>query len=838
MTKGAVVLHSACLIVILAAPPIIDGHRSEAPPADAIDALVRAEMGRQKVPGLAVAVIQGGEVLKASGYGLANVEHNVAVTPETIFQSGSVGKQFTAAAVMLQVEDGRLALDDPITKHLPGAPAAWQGITTRHLLTHTAGIPNYTDGRVDYRRDYSEEELVKFAFDLPLEFKPGDWWSYSNTGYVALGALVRRTSGRFYGDELRERIFRPLGMTTARVISERDIVPHRAAGYQLVEGGLANQDWVSPSLNTTADGSLYLSLRDMIAWDRGIRDHKVLPAARWAEIFEPVRMNSGRRHPYAFGWSVDRVAGQVVQQHGGSWQGFKTHIARYPEAGLTVIVLANLEQAQPHKFTDAIAAHYMPALRTTPTWAITGAQVADGTGGAQRAATIRVEGDRIVSVGEAAPKPADRVIDATGLVVAPGFIDVHNHSTTALDASPSAGTQVAQGITTVLVGQDGSSPWPIADYLKKRRAEPSALNVGVLVGHGTVRREVMKDDFRRQATADEISRMAAMVDRGMQEGAVGLSSGLEYEIGSYASTDEVVALARAAAKHGGFYISHIRDEADKTLDAVRETITIGERAKVPVQITHIKLGTVGVWKKAHEVIALIEAARTRGVDVTADCYPYLAWHSNLKVLVPNKRWDDPASVKEALDDVGGGRNIQITRLPTRRNYEGKRLDEIARAEGVSEVDLYIRLVKDEDAGIIGHTMIEEDMRAFYAQPWVMVGSDGGIGFRHPRGAGTFPRVLGRFVRENRWLTLPEAVRKMTTLPAARLGMKDRGRVAAGMKADLVLFDPALIIDRSTFDEPERRAFGVHTVFVNGVPVFSGNGSTGERPGVVLDRPAK
>jgi N-acyl-D-amino-acid deacylase len=488
--------------------------------------------------------------------------------------------------------------------------------------------------------------------------------------------------------------------------------------------------------------------------------------------------------------------------------------------------------------SSVIAGQYLPALRAVPAWAITGAQLADGTGAALRPATIRIEGDRIVSISDAPPAAGDRVIDAAGLVVAPGFIDLHNHSTTALERSPSAATQVAQGITSVLVGQDGSSPWPIAGYLAKRRATPAALNVAVLVGHGTLRREVMSDDFRREAAPAEVARMAAMVEQGMREGAVGLSSGLEYEIGSYASTDEVIALARAAAKHGGFYISHIRDEADRTLEAVREAITIGERAKLPVQITHIKLGTVDVWKKAPEVIGLIEAARARGVDVTADCYPYLAWHSNLKVLVPNKRWDDPASVKEALDDVGGGKNVQITRLPTRRDYEGKRLDEIARAEGISEVDLYIRIVKDEEAGIIGHTMIEEDMRAFYAQPWVMVASDGGIGFRHPRGAGTFPRVLGRFVREQRWLTLPEAVRKMTGLPAERLGLRDRGRLAPGMKADLVLFDPALVIDRATFEQPELPAFGVHTVFVNGAPVWAGNASTGEHPGVVLDRPAK
>ena len=228
-------------------------------------------------------------------------------------------------------------------------------------------------------------------------------------------------------------------------------------------------------------------------------------------------------------------------------------------------------------------------------------------------------------------------------------------------------------------------------------------------------------------------------------------------------------------------------------------------------------------------MALVDAARKRGVDVTADVYPYLAWSSNIKVLVPNKQWTDPASVKEALDDIGGGRNVQITRLPMFPQYVGRRLDEIARAEGVSEVDLYIRIVKDEGAGMIGHTMIAADMQTFLKQPWAMVASDGGIANNHPRGAGTFPRVLGRFVRDEQWLTLPDAIRKMTSMPAARLGLKDRGTIAVGMKADLVLFDPATVLDLSTFESPRLLARGIHTVLVNGVPVWSGERATGTAP---------
>ena len=471
--------------------------------------------------------------------------------------------------------------------------------------------------------------------------------------------------------------------------------------------------------------------------------------------------------------------------------------------------------------------------RQDTTLLIVGAQLADGTGAALRRADVRIDGDTILDVGAITPRAGERTLDGAGLVLAPGFIDAHNHSTEGLDGDPDAVSQISQGITTVLLGQDGSSPFPLRDYLARRRTTPTTVNVALLVGHATIRRQVMGDDFRRAATAAEVAKMEALVDQEMRDGAIGLSSGLEYEVGSYGSTEEVVALARVAARHRGFYISHIRDEADLTLDAVREAIAIGEKARLPVQITHIKLGTVGVWGKAAEVVAIVDAARKRGVDVTADAYPYLAWSSNLKVLVPNKQWTDPASVKEALDDVGGGRNIQITRLPSQPQLVGRRLDEIARAEGVSEVDLYIRLVQDGDAGVIGHTMAEKDLRVFYQQPWVMVASDGGVGFSHPRGAGTFPRVLGRFVRDEKWLSLPDAIKKMTSLPASRLRLTDRGTIKPGMKADLVLFDAAAILDQSTFEEPRRLSLGVHTVVVNGRIVWSETRATGDRAGRVL-----
>jgi len=344
-------------------------------PADAvlserIDEFVGAEMKRQRVPGVAVGIVKDGAVVKAQGYGVANLEHDVAVTPDTIFESGSLGKQFTATAVMLQVEDGKLSLSDTIDRFFPDAPAAWHGITVRHLLTHTSGLPDYVSGMIDERRDYTEDELAHFAYKLTLEFTPGSRWNYSNTGYVLLGIIVRKVSGAFYGDVLAERVFRPIGMKTARVISEADIVPHRAAGYRLVKGEVKNQQWVSPTLNTTADGSLYFSLRDMLAWDGAVRSGAVLKGDSWREILTPLTLTSGKSYPYGFGWGIETRGGQPLHEHGGSWQGFKTQFSRFIGEKLSIVVLANLAEADPAVFADGIAAIVNPALAVPPLTAI------------------------------------------------------------------------------------------------------------------------------------------------------------------------------------------------------------------------------------------------------------------------------------------------------------------------------------------------------------------------------------------------------------------------------------------------------------------------------------
>lgn len=319
-------------------------------------------MARQQIPGTSVAVLRGDSVHLARGYGFSNLEHRVLASDSTVYQSGSLGKQFTSALVVMLAQRNHFRLDDTIVRWLPEGRGVWDSVTVRHLLTHTSGIGEYTDSTFDYRKDYSEDELVRFAASRPLDFSPGGRWAYSNTGYLLLGVLIHRVTRRFYGDLLRELIFTPLGMQS-RIISEADIVPNRAAGYQLSGGRLANQAWVAPSLNTTADGSLYLTVRDLARWSVALNHGRIPDSTSLQAAWTPVRLNNGGSYPYGFGWDLFPQRGHPRIGHTGSWQGFKTALYRYPEFDLTVIVLANLAQAEPGPMAEAIAGIMEPALQ-------------------------------------------------------------------------------------------------------------------------------------------------------------------------------------------------------------------------------------------------------------------------------------------------------------------------------------------------------------------------------------------------------------------------------------------------------------------------------------------
>jgi CubicO group peptidase (beta-lactamase class C family) len=340
---------------------------------DTVDSYVTAEIRRERIPGLALGVYRRGEIIKAQGYGLANVELQVPVKPETIFQSGSVGKQFTATAIMMLVEEGKIDPDAAITHYLDRAPDFWKAINVKNLLSHTSGLAEYEsatrtkpDGPFYLRLDHTEDELLDRIYRLPMDFRPGERWRYTNTNYVVLGVLIHKVTGQFYGDYLAQHIFRPLGMNATRIISERDIIPNRSAGYELVKGELKNQDWVSPTFNSTADGALYFNVLDLAKWDAALYTEQLVKKSTLARMWTVFPLNGGQPNSgnYGFAWSINKVNGHTVIEHGGAWQGFTTAIARFVDDSLTVVVLTNLDaaHARPGKIAHQVAGIYNPAL--------------------------------------------------------------------------------------------------------------------------------------------------------------------------------------------------------------------------------------------------------------------------------------------------------------------------------------------------------------------------------------------------------------------------------------------------------------------------------------------
>jgi CubicO group peptidase (beta-lactamase class C family) len=348
---------SPSFIALIALLALVSSTARSEPIADFVNDYLK----KKQIPGCAVLVRKDGEIVHCAGYGLANLEHGVKVTPQTVFQSGSVGKQFTAMAVMMLIEEGKLSLGDPISKFLK-VPSTWSKITVRHLLTHTSGLGDYPEN-LSLQKDYTEEELLKMIAAQPLGFAAGEKWAYSNLGYVTLGILIRKVTGEFYGDILQKRLFARLGMNSTRIINEADIIPNRAAGYKLKDGALRNQEWVAPTVNTTADGSLYLTVEDMAKWDAALDAQQLLSAAGFEQMWTPVTLNDGTKASYGFGWSIGKnAAGHRLVDHGGAWQGFASYIGRHPEEHLSVVVFCNRAGASAAHIARVAAGFYVPAL--------------------------------------------------------------------------------------------------------------------------------------------------------------------------------------------------------------------------------------------------------------------------------------------------------------------------------------------------------------------------------------------------------------------------------------------------------------------------------------------
>ena len=472
--------------------------------------------------------------------------------------------------------------------------------------------------------------------------------------------------------------------------------------------------------------------------------------------------------------------------------------------------------------------------------------IIDGTGAAAFSGSVRVSGDRIVEVGDLTTRRGETVVVGAGLVLAPGFIDTHSHHDRGLlDERRSARAVVSQGSTTVIVGQDGGSPgYPLADFFDQAEVTPPAVNVASYTGHGMLRETVMGDDFLRPATPAEIDSMAVLLAADMRGGSLGLSTGLEYQRSVKSTTDEVVFLARVASESGGRYISHIRSEDRGAFEAIDELLRIGAEADIPVQVSHMKLAMTSLWGRSGELIETLDAARARGVDVTADVYPYTYWQSTMTVLVPNGDFSREA-VEFALRELATPGEIVFGRFTPEPSYIGLTLEEIAEVRGEDVVTAFQALLEmahgagappDARESIVARSMAEEDIRRLYQWEHTNVGSDGGPAGAHPRGYGAFPRMLRIYIQEEGTLTLEDGVHRMTSLSADHMGISDRGVIREGAFADLVLFDPATVTDHAEIGDPYVLSTGIEGVWVNGIQVWGGDISAPPAyPGRVLRR---
>ncbi len=512
----------------------------------------------------------------------------------------------------------------------------------------------------------------------------------------------------------------------------------------------------------------------------------------------------------------------------------------------------------------AFALLAVPAFATEPKapdteFVFRNATIYDGSGNAPVKGDLHVKGDKIAAVGKVGKIAGATEIDAAGLVICPGFIDLHTHCDSGLTGKSGRANKnyITQGCTTVITGNCGSGPVDAGKFFKNLEDGGVGTNVIHLAPHNNIRQQAM-GNADRLPTADELKKMEELVDKAMKDGTWGLSTGLIYNPGTYAKTDEIVALAKVAAKHGGMYASHIRNESAGLLDAIEEAITIGKEAGCRVHISHIKASGKAVWGKSADAVALIEGYRKKGLEVTADQYPYIASSTSLRAtLIPTKyregtekeyvaRLDDPklgpkikADVEKAIGGRAGGKTVQIARYSPNPKWQGKNISDIAEAEKKEPIDIVLEIERNGGAQVVNFGMSEDDVRLYMKRPWVATASDGGVQspgdtVPHPRSYGTFPRKIGFYAIEEKIVPVEFAIRASTGLPADILKLTDRGYLKPGYFADVVVFDPKTFRDTATYDKPHQYAAGLNWVLVNGhVAVKDGKYVEGELGGRVL-----
>lgn len=793
-----------------------------------------------------VLVAERGSVRYKKAFGLANSVTGVPLTTASSFNLASLSKQFIALLVMQLNEQGKLRYDERVRTYVPDFP--YDTITVRHLLTHTSGLPDYFNLAQQYTSPLDTLTNTRMLQLLnehrpPLDFRPGSRWAYSNTGYVVLGALIRNVSGMPVEQFFDQQIAKPLNLKNTYIyyLNSTTTPRNRVYGFQRENGKNQLNDLIRVD-GVIGDGNVYSSVEELLVWEQALRTGKLLKTSTYQEATTPVKLSNGQTYPYGFGWGIEN--GGSILAHTGSWVGFRNVIVRYMDTQRTLIVLSNGSDDSARRIARKVLEGKPFTMPQTNL--ITNSRLIDGTGVAARKAAVRLRNNRIWEIGELTPFPAEPVTDARGLTLAPGFIDSHSHHVAGLSTNPDALAVVNQGITTVVSGQDGGSYWidTLAAQLSRR---PVAVNVATYTGQSTLRQQVMgANGLYRTAKPGELARMKGLLRAELSKGSLGLSTGLEYESAFFSSRDEVSQLAQVAADSGGRYMSHIRSEDIALDDAVEEIIQIGRLTKMPVQISHLKIALRDKWGQATRLLAQLEQARAEGVNITADCYPYDYWMSTLRVLFPKRDYTNAASAEFAVDQLFDPRQSVLVRFAANPAYAGKTVSAIASLRGEKPAQTLMNLVaeaadfstKNPDAdgveGVMGKSMDEPDVVDFLTWPHTNICSDGATD-GHPRGYGAFTRVLGRYVRDQKTMPLETAIQKMTSLTAEHLGLRERGVVAPGYYADLVLFNPDTVQDNARIGDNKALSTGIEAVWVAGQLVYKNQKATGVHPGVLIRR---
>lgn len=803
-----------------------------------LDTLFQGWKERDKVSGeLMVSFMDSVIFHKADGYSDALAGH--PLQPGMSFNLASLSKQFVAMAVMILKEERRLDYEEAVGYHLPAFP--YRGITIRHLLTHTSGLPDYyTWWETDYPKHAvltNKEVLEAFLAKHPQPvFEPGTQYQYSNTGYIVLAEVIAAVSGMPAWEFIEKRIIQPLDLQatfpyTMDMPARSDRL--RVKGFVWIEGKPVQSDLFNID-GVFGDGNLYSSASDLLRWSQALRRHELVSPRTMEEAFRPQVLADGSISYYGFGWGL--YADGMSVSHTGGWVGFRNFILRDIDSGYEVVFLSNSTFSNRSGHLESVR----QLLARYRTLCIRDVEIADGSGKPRYPGAVRIQGDKVLEVGaDVVPKPGDRVVSGKGKVLAPGFIDTHSHHDRAMFEKRHVPELLSQGITTIVVGQDGDSYYPLKEFWSILDSTPVAVNVATYVGHNTLRRKAM-GNFTRRASETEISRMRTMLQDELNAGAIGLSTGLEYDPGIYSSRDEVLSLASVVRDNQARYMSHIRSEDRYLTEAIEEILHIGKKMKIPVQISHLKLAIVSQWGKADSLLQVLDKARKRGIEVTADVYPYEYWQSTMTVLFPNRDFDNPEAAHFALTQLTTPEGMFIARYEPDSSVAGKTLAQVAAERSESPETVYMGLIKkvletQGDESVICTSMDSLDVGKLLAWPWTNICTDGTLNGTHPRGAGSFTKVLRLYQREKKLFSLEEAIRKMTALAASNVGFSGRGMLRPGYFADLVLLDPENVVDHATMETPRALSEGVLKVWVNGQEVWSHNQSTGLYPGVSIKR---